>query len=127
MVNLLFGWCWILVGLLVGAAIGLFFHRDDWQGGYGSWRRRMMRLGHIAFLGTGMLNILYGLSQAEIVDHGPLRFWGGGALIGGAVAMPMVCFASAAWKPMRHLFALPVVLLITGVVILICELAMKGA
>ncbi len=51
LVNLYFAWVWMLAGMLSGAVIGLFFHRADWPGGFDSWRRRMVRLGHIAFLG----------------------------------------------------------------------------
>jgi len=45
--NILAGWLGVLGGVLSGAVIGLFFHRDDWAGGYGSFSRRMLRLGHI--------------------------------------------------------------------------------
>ena len=33
MINLAAGWIAILVGLLGGTLIGLFFHREDWLGG----------------------------------------------------------------------------------------------
>jgi hypothetical protein len=39
-----------LVGAASGAALGLSFHRDDWLG---SWRRRLLRLGHFACFGMG--------------------------------------------------------------------------
>ena len=39
----------MLAGVLSGMAMGLFFHQDGWLGGYGSFRRRLLRLGHIAF------------------------------------------------------------------------------
>ena len=51
--HLVIAWVAILVGLLSGTVIGQFFHREEWLGGYHSWRRRMVRLGHVAFLGTG--------------------------------------------------------------------------
>ena len=63
--NLFAAWFAILAGLLTGTAMGLFFHRPDWMGGYGSWRRRMVRLGHISFFGTGFLNLAFVLS----VEH----------------------------------------------------------
>ena len=31
--NILVGWAAMLMGVLSGAAIGLFFHIDDWAGG----------------------------------------------------------------------------------------------
>ena len=34
------------VGVVSGATIGLFFHREAFLGGYDTWRRRLVRLGH---------------------------------------------------------------------------------
>lgn len=34
--NLTFAWWWIVVGLAAGAVQGLWFHREQWMGGYGS-------------------------------------------------------------------------------------------
>jgi hypothetical protein len=51
--NILVGWIAMLSGAAAGAALGLFFGRDDWAGGYASFRRRMLRLGHISFFGIG--------------------------------------------------------------------------
>jgi hypothetical protein len=42
------GWALILAAFAAGAGIGLLFHREDFWGGYASWRRRLARLGHIA-------------------------------------------------------------------------------
>ena len=41
------GWLGMLLGVVSGAVIGLFFHREDWMGGYQSCRRRLSRLRHI--------------------------------------------------------------------------------
>ena len=43
--NLLLAWLWICLGFLSGMLLGLFFHRENWLGGYGSLKRRMYRLG----------------------------------------------------------------------------------
>jgi hypothetical protein len=37
-------WAGMLAGVLSGAIIGLFFAREDFMGGYQSWRRRLTRL-----------------------------------------------------------------------------------
>jgi len=111
--HLYFAWIWILVGLVSGAVIGMFFHDEAWLGGYASWRRRMLRLGHVAFLGTGLLNFAFALS----VDHvGLERAPGVPAvlLVVGAVTMPLVCFLSAWRKGFRNFFAVPVVSLIVA-------------
>ena len=41
--NLLFAWLWILLGFVSGMTLGMFFHGENWLGGYTSFRRRMSR------------------------------------------------------------------------------------
>lgn len=107
------GWTSILAGFVSGALIGLAFHREDFWGGYGSLRRRMARLGHIAFVALGILNLLYALSPT--LGLGPR--WpelGSTSLAVGTLAMPLVCFLTA-WRPgFRHLFFVPVIALAIG-------------
>ena len=111
--NFLAAWVAILVGLLTGTAIGLFFHDADWMGGYASWRRRMMRLGHISFFGTGFLNLAFVVSveHLHLRGSGPPPLASAGFLL-GAFAMPAVCFLSAWRESFRHLFFIPVAALI---------------
>ena len=110
------GWSSMLLGILSGAVIGLFFHREDWAGGYGSFTRRMMRLAHVAFFGLGFLNILFGLSLqgiSLIESYSRVASYG---LILGAVSMPVCCLLAAWRKPLRHLFPVPVLCLFAGIV-----------
>ena len=118
--NEVFGWCWILSGLLAGLALGLRFHAENWLGGYASHPRRLLRLGHISFLGLGILNVLFALCGARLAlspERLGLASW---AFIAGAVSMPAYC-AIMAWRRELHLvFAVPVtsLLLGTGLVVL---------
>ena len=112
--NFTFGWWLILAAFATGAAIGLGFHREEFLGGYGSFRRRLVRLGHIALAALGSLNVIYGLCP-PLAGAGRLAQWPGWLLAAGAVAMPLVCFLSAWRQPFRHLFFVPVVLLISAV------------
>lgn len=113
--NLLAGWIGMLGGLLSGALIGLFFHKEEWMGGYASFRRRLARLGHISFFGLGFLNLLFGLSAAAVpLPPGNIAV-SSTALIVGAIAMPITCFLTAWRKPFRHLFPIPVVSIATGI------------
>ena len=111
--NLYFGWIWVLLGLISGTALGIFFVNDDWLGGYGSWRRRIVRLGHISFLGTGLLNLAFFFSvQSTGVERPLAAAW---LLVLGGLTMPLVCFLSAWKESMRQLFFVPVLSLIVGV------------
>jgi hypothetical protein len=113
--NLYFAWFWILAGLLTGGVQGLWFHRDDWLGGYGSWERRLTRLGHVAFLGTALLNIAFALSAAAgRLEPGSVAV-PSILLLAGAIAMPLVCYLAAWKKSLRHLFIVPVASLVLGV------------
>lgn len=111
-------WAGILLGFIAGAAIGLFFHKENWLGGYNSWSRRMARLGHISFFGIAFINLAYAtsLSVFNFTVSGPFPSY---LLIAGAITMPLVCFLSAWKKPFRHLFFLPVCCLLTGAVMII--------
>jgi hypothetical protein len=112
--NLLVAWGAILAGLVSGTVIGLFFDREDWLGGYASWRRRLLRLGHIAFFGTGLLNLAFALTNS-VLGLVPVPFVSSVLFVVGAVTMPAVCFLAAWRKPWRHLFFIPVLSLIGAV------------
>ena len=111
--HVLLGWTGVLLGVLSGAVIGLFFHREAWMGGYGSFRRRLVRLGHIAFIGIGLLNAVYGLSLTSGVMQVAAARCASLGLIVAAVGMPGVCFATAWRERFRFLFAIPVLALLT--------------
>lgn len=120
MPNLLAAWLGILLGFLAGAVQGLFFHDDNWLGGYASWRRRMLRLGHISFLGLAIINLAYAVS-VRLLDRPSAGPWPSRLFIAGAIAMPLVCYLSAYRKPFRHLFPIPVLALLVGAVWFVCE------
>lgn len=117
--NLWAGWTGMLLGLVSGAIIGLGFHRDEFAGGYSSFRRRLLRLGHVAFFALGMINVLYALTLTGggIVPGSPQL--ASGSLAAAAFVMPAVCYLAAWKKPFRHAFALPVVLVLVPLVLLL--------
>jgi hypothetical protein len=115
MINGRVGWSMILAAFATGAVLGLYFHRENFLGGYASFRRRIVRLGHIALAALGGVNVLYGLSfpapdgslDAQIASIG---------LIVGGISMPLVCFLTG-WRDFfRCLFFIPVASLIAAVI-----------
>lgn len=110
------GWVAVLFGATAGAFLGLFFHKDGWAGGYSSFRRRMLRLGHISFFGIGFLNLFFGLTLNVIVLPEPnIRISSLGFLV-AVIAMPLCCFLSAWRKPLRQLFPIPVIAVLAGII-----------
>ncbi|MEM7516907.1 MAG: hypothetical protein AAF368_08290, partial [Planctomycetota bacterium] len=105
-----FGWALILAGFLSGALLGLGFHRADFLGGYGSLRRRMLRLGHIACVALGGMNLAYAISPVGEA----FSALGSSAFFVGSITMPLVCWLTAWKQPWRHAFPVPVVALAIG-------------
>jgi len=116
MINIIAAWIGFLIGAIAGAIPGLFFYRHDWLGGYASWPRRMIRLGHIAFFGIGFLNLGLGLTCIAMnIESSAASF----LMIVGAASMPLLCYASAFKPVFRHLFFIPAGSVILSVALLI--------
>ncbi|HEU5400382.1 MAG TPA: hypothetical protein VFU86_03440 [Terriglobales bacterium] len=117
--NLIGGWVGILAGVLAGAIIGLFFHRDDWMGGYGTYSRRLVRLGHISFFGLGFINLIFAATAAQLQLPFTYLQVASVSLLVAAITMPVVCFLSAWRKPIRHFFPIPVVAATVGLLAIV--------
>lgn len=120
--NIVAAWMAFLFGALAGAVAGLLFHDEAWLGGYGSWRRRLMRLGHVAFFGIGFINLGFGLTVQALglassgIDDASFL------LIVGLITMPLVCYLAAWKKGFRHLFIVPVGSVVVAVALTIFAL-----
>jgi len=117
--NLWAGWTGMLFGLVSGALIGLQFHREDFAGGYAAFRRRMLRIGHLAFFGLGIINVLFALTLTSSGVALGYPAVASASLAAAVFLMPVVCFLTAWKKPFRHLFPLPVILVAVSFLILL--------
>ena len=117
--NLWAGWTGMMFGLVSGALIGLKFHLEDFAGGYASFRRRMLRIGHLAFFGLGIINVLFALTltSSGVVPGYPAV--ASASLAAAVFVMPAVCFLTAWKKPFRHIFPLPVILVAASLLLLL--------
>jgi hypothetical protein len=113
-INLYAAWIGLLLGCLAGMLAGLFFHNEDWLGGYASWPRRMIRLGHISFFGIGFINLAFVLTSRALQMASGLRI-PSYLFIVAALAMPAVCYLSAYKMTFRNLFFIPACSLTIGV------------
>jgi hypothetical protein len=124
MVNLHFAWAGILLGAVAGAVQGLFFHDEDWLGGYGSWRRRMLRLGHISFFGIAIINVAFFLTLNALGIHEGHEV-SSLLLVIAVFTMPLLCYLSAFRKAFRHLFFIPTLSVIVAVALLLWSLLVR--
>ena len=109
----------MLGGAISGAVMGLRFHREDWLGGYASFRRRLLRLGHIAFFGLGFLNLLFAFSVRTLAIAPLFGQIAAAGFVLGAVTMPLTCFLAAWRESFRQLFPVPVASIVVGIVSLL--------
>ncbi|HTR43331.1 MAG TPA: hypothetical protein VMH87_17095 [Pseudomonadales bacterium] len=117
--NLFFGWLWILMGIISGTVLGMFFHGDRWLGGYGSFKRRMYRLGHISFFGLGLLNLMFWLTVLSVTPSTAITDIASAAFISGGITMPICCVIMAHAPKAHMLFAVPVISLICAGVLMV--------
>lgn len=116
LLNVYAAWFAFLLGIIAGAISGLKFFSDEFLGGYTSWQRRLVRLGHISFFGIGLINLAFALTARALNITSGLSV-ASVLFVVGAVTMPLVCYLSAFRPPARHLFFIPVLSVLSGVVI----------
>ena len=112
--NLVAAWLGFLAGALSGLAAGVCFHDPDWLGGYQAWRRRLLRLGHIACFGLGLLNVAFVATLPHLRTQGATAL-AGWLLIAGLATMTPCCWLTAFVPAARYAFAIPVCCVAAGV------------
>lgn len=115
--NIATGWCGMVAGALLGMTFGLWAESAEWAGGYAGFRRRALRLAHIAAFALGIINVLYGLCGSALANlPAPwLGQTGRVTMLLGAVLMPLVCLAVAWRRSLKYLFPIPATCLLTAV------------
>ena len=121
-INLYAAWIGLLLGSLSGVISGLFFHNESWLGGYATWPRRLIRLGHISLFGLAFINLAFFLT-AQVLDIESGLISSAIFLFIGAATMPTVCYLAAFRKPFRHLFFVPVLSVTLGIALFLWRLA----
>ena len=110
------GWWLIAMGFLTGGIMGLLAQREQWLGGYDSRTRRLVRLGHIALIALGALNVWWPVAATAQKSSEWIPVIRCCFLIGGLTMGP-VCFLTAWNWRCRGLFLLPASALIIGAVL----------
>src|SRR5438876_8882863 len=119
--NLLLAWLGVLLGFISGLYLGLNFQREEWLGGYASFKRRLYRLGHISFFGLAILNLMFYLTVQSCDPASVGVAIAGWAFIIGAIFMPACCLIMAHQPRLRVLFLVPVLSLIMGALLTFWE------
>ncbi|HSC28767.1 MAG TPA: hypothetical protein VLD67_15930 [Vicinamibacterales bacterium] len=106
------GWTSLAAGVATGLVMGLWSFDGPlpvpaWLGDYGDTSRRLARLGHIAFLGLGILNLLLADELPRSALGAAGRKAASMSMNIGNMLLPIGLFAAAAWAPAKYALGLP--------------------
>jgi hypothetical protein len=106
------GWVCTCLGAVSGLILGLWsfdgpFAVPQWLGAYDDTGRRLARLGHIAFFGLGILNLLVAGELRRQVRRSWVRRTASWAMNFGNVFLPLTLFAAAAYRPFKYTMSAP--------------------
>jgi hypothetical protein len=120
--NRFVGWSSLAVGIAVGLVMGLWSFDGPvptpaWIGAYADTSRRLLRLGHIAFIGLGMLSILLAaeLGRTSLGCRG--RIAASRLMVAGNVFLPILLIGAAAWRPLKYLMGMPAMCVLGALVL----------
>jgi len=110
--NRVVAWLSLAAGAGTGLIMGLWsfdgpLATPAWIGDYADTPRRLLRLGHIAFFGLGILNLLLVHSLPTFPMGRRARRAVLGCMNFGNVFLPLTLIAAAAFPPFKYLMPLP--------------------
>lgn len=110
--NRCIGWWSLAVGIAVGLVIGLWSFdgpvaTPTWIGGYADTSRRLLRLGHIAFIGLGLLSIVLADELGRSSLGAPARRLASRLMAVGNIFLPVLLVGASMWRPLKYLMGVP--------------------
>jgi hypothetical protein len=110
--NRLVGWCSFVLGITVGLIMGMWSFNGplpvpDFLGEYDDVSRRLARLGHIAFFGLGILNLLLARELPRLTLKPAMRRTASATMNFGNLFLPLTLLAAAGFHPLKYLMPLP--------------------
>ncbi len=120
--NRLVGWTSMAVGATTGLMMGLWsfngpMDTPTWLGEYADVSRRLARLGHIAFFGLGILNVLLAGELMRSTLSDAARRVALATMNFGNIFLPVTLFAAAAYHPAKYLLPVPAMSVTVALVI----------
>jgi hypothetical protein len=121
--NRVVGWSSFVVGITVGLVMGLWsfggpLPSPEVLGQYDDLSRRLARLGHIAFFGLGILNVLLARELPRLTLKPGLCRVASTTMNFGNIFLPLTLLAAAAFHPIKYLMSIPATAVLVALVIL---------
>jgi len=116
------GWTSAVVGVITGLIMGLWSFDGPLGvpgslGDYGDVPRRLARLGHIAFFGLGILNLLLARELPDSSLGLGAKKAASFAMNFGNIFLPLTLFAAAFYHPLKYTMPLPATSVLVALVL----------
>lgn len=100
------------VGIAVGLLLGMWSFDGplpvpEWIGDYSDTSRRMVRLGHIALMALGFINVLVGRELQRLPLSSGQKKVASVTMNVGNVFLPLTLFAGAFYMPLKYSMSVP--------------------
>ncbi len=120
--NRLVGWTSMALGAATGLILGLWSFNGpvavpNWLGGYAETSRRLARLGHIAFFGLGIINLLLAHELPRFALGLRAKRAAAVTMNLGNIFLPLTLFAASFYQPLKYLMPWPALCVFTALVL----------
>lgn len=107
-----FAWAWMAFGILVGLIIGMWSFdgpvpTPDAVGAYDSTARRLIRLGHVAFIMLPLISMSYAVHIVDTSLSPENKLLAVKLCWLGMVGVPVTCISGAFVRPTKYLMSIP--------------------
>ena len=121
--NRIVGWCSFVLGITAGLIMGMWSFNGplpvpEFLGEYDDVSRRLARLGHIAFFGLGIINLLLARELPRLTLKPTIRRVASAAMNLGNLFLPLTLLAAAAYHPLKYLMPIPATSVFVALVIM---------
>jgi hypothetical protein len=118
-----FAWAWMAVGIFVGMLFGLYAFEGPLPtpnriGEYDSCTRRLMRLGHVAFIMLPLISMAYANQIARTSLSPDTQILAVKLCWTGMIGVPTICMTGAFWRWTKYFFSIPVVCFFTSLIMM---------
>jgi hypothetical protein len=130
--NRLIGWSSAALGAATGLILGLWSFDGPvavpaWLGDYSETSRRLARLGHIAWFGLGILNLILARQLPELALSLKAKRIASMAMNFGNIFLPLTLFAAAIHRPLKYLMPWPALAVLAALLLAACGSRIKGS
>lgn len=109
-----FAWAWMALGIFVGLIIGMWSFEGPVPtpavvGEYDSCARRLIRLGHVAFIMLPLISMSYAIHIVDTSLTPDSKILAVRLMWFGMVGVPVTCMMGAFVRPTKYLMSFPAI------------------